>query len=63
MSQAQVDERSFLTPREVAEKYGVPYHQVMRMIYEQRLLAEKVGWMWIVQVEHLPKEWPPPKKT
>ena len=49
----------WLTTDEVAEHYGVPARVVLRMIREQRLPAQKKGWVWLVHESDLPATWPP----
>ena len=51
---------SYLTVEETANRYQVPTKSVLRMIRQGRLVAEKKGWMWLVNVEDLPDAWPPP---
>ena len=51
----------WLTTKEVAERYGVPTKVVLRMIREERLTAQQKGWIWLVHIDDLPSEWPPPK--
>jgi excisionase family DNA binding protein len=53
----------WLTTKEVAAYYGVPTKTVLRMIREQRLPAEQKGWIWLVHIDNLPREWPPPKSN
>lgn len=49
-----------LTTREVAEYYGIPMRSVHRMIREGRLVAHKVGWVYVIHRQDLPQTWPPP---
>jgi len=49
---------SYLTLREVADKYGVEQHQVRYAIRAGYLKAEKKGWMLLIKTKNLPKKWP-----
>lgn len=49
---------SYLTLREVADKYGVEQHQVRYAIRAGYLKAEKKGWMLLIKRKSLPKKWP-----
>jgi len=50
----------WLTTDEVAEYFDVPARIVLRMIRDDRITAEKKGWMWLVHRSNLPASWPPP---
>jgi len=52
---------SWLTTKEVADRFNVPTKTVLRMIREGRLVAVQKGWVWLVHVDDLPHEWPPPR--
>lgn len=50
----------WLTTDEVAEHFNVPARIVLRMIRDERITAEKKGWVWLVHRSNLPDSWPPP---
>jgi len=52
----------WLTTKEVAKHFNIPTHQVVRMIHEKRLKAEKIGWQWVIYEQDLPLVWPPPSR-
>lgn len=49
----------WLTTEQVAERFGVPNHRVLRMIRTERLKATKLGWIWLIHETDLPETWPP----
>lgn len=53
----------WLTTKQVADMYDVPTRTVLRMIREERLHADKIGWQWFVHESQLPSSWPPPALT
>lgn len=59
MSRAAPTLDDWLTTDEVAAIYNVPARIVLRMIRENRLQAEKKGWVWLIHRDQLPKTWPP----
>lgn len=48
----------FLTPREVAEHYGVPVGRVYSALKSGRLQGFKTDWAIIIDKNTLPKVWP-----
>jgi hypothetical protein len=52
-----------MTTDEVGEFFDVHPRIVLRMIREERLKAEKKGWVWLVHRSNLPTTWPPPAVT
>lgn len=60
MARAAPTLEGWMTTQEVAEHYGVPSRIVLRMIRQERLSAQKLGWQWVVHRSQLPESWPPP---
>lgn len=52
--------KGWLTTQQVADHYRVHPRVVLRMIREDRLSAEKLGWQWMIHESSLPETWPPP---
>ena len=53
----------WLTTEDVAKRFDVPVHRVLRMIRVGRLKASKKGWQQLVHVSDLPRSWPPPRSN
>lgn len=52
--------KPYMTTNDVAARYDTQPRTVLRMIREGRLKATKMGWVWFVHKDDLPKTWPPP---
>ena len=49
---------SYMTPKQVAEHYGVPLGRVYTAINDGRLEAYKTEWAILVDRKKLPDKWP-----
>jgi hypothetical protein len=48
----------YLSPRQVAEKFGVPVSRVYSALKDGRLKGEKFGWGIAIPIKSLPDKWP-----
>jgi hypothetical protein len=54
--------KKVLTIREVMRKYDKTYTQVLYAVSTGRLVAIKVGWIWLFPPDKLPNTWPEPNR-
>ena len=43
-----MEETSLLSPKQVGEKLGLRYGQVMRRIRSGKIVATKINWGWVI---------------
>lgn len=53
-----VDLENYMTPKQVAEHYGVPIARVYTALQDGRLQGIKTDWTILVDRNTLPKKWP-----
>lgn len=54
----EVSNLNYMTPKQVAEHYGVPLGRVYTAIQDGRIQGVKMGWGVLIKISTLPEKWP-----